>query len=130
MRKTTTILSVFAVLVLVTALVPAMAQHKSAKGKVVTVTGEVIDTACYFAGGKHGESHRKCAAMCINGGIPAGLLAEDGTIYILNEDHSDEARVKAYEQVKEHAADKITVTGTLVEKSGIKMLFVHEVKAS
>lgn len=108
-------------------LTPARAQHKAAEGKQITVKGEVIDTACFFAGGKKGEPHRKCAAMCINGGIPAGLLTEEGDIYVLNEDHSDEARVKAYNEVKSHAADTVTVTGTLIEKSGIKMLFVHSV---
>ncbi len=103
-------------------------EKKQDKGKVVTVTGEVIDTACFFSREKRGKKHKGCAQMCIDGGIPAGIVTDDGTVYILNEDHSDKNHVEAYKEVKKHAAEIVTVTGLLIEKSGNKMLFVHKVQ--
>ena len=122
-------LYLFLVVALLAMTLPTMPVFAS-EAKIVTVKGEVIDTACYFAKGAKGERHKKCAQMCVKGGIPAGLLAEDGTIYILNEDHSDERHAAAFEKIKERAAEVVTVKGALIEKSGVKMLFVHEVSGS
>jgi type 1 fimbria pilin len=44
----------------------------------VTVTGEVIDSACYIKSGARGESHRTCAQKCGDAGIPLAVV-EDGT---------------------------------------------------
>jgi hypothetical protein len=48
-----------------------------------SVTGEVIDMACYFDDGASGPDHAACARMCIASGLPVGLKAKDGTIYVL-----------------------------------------------
>ena len=40
-----------------------------------TVTGEILDMKCYMTSGAHGEGHKDCAAMCIKGGAPMGILA-------------------------------------------------------
>ena len=48
-----------------------------------SVTGEVIDMACYFDDGACGPDHAACARMCIASGLPVGLKAKDGTIYVL-----------------------------------------------
>jgi len=44
----------------------------------VTVTGELIDTACFVAsdGDAKGSEHAECASKCMASGIPAGLLPE------------------------------------------------------
>ena len=46
--------------------------------KSVTVTGELIDTACYVAadGDAKGKDHAECAQKCMATGIPAGILPE------------------------------------------------------
>ena len=52
----------------------------------ITVTGEAIDTWCYFSGvmggadAVVGSAHHTCALWCAAGGIPVGILAEDGTV--------------------------------------------------
>jgi hypothetical protein len=48
-----------------------------------SVTGEVIDMACYFDDGGSGPAHAACARACIASGLPVGLKAKDGTIYVL-----------------------------------------------
>ena len=49
-----------------------------AEAKPVTITGELIDTACYVAaeGDAKGKEHAACAQKCMATGIPAGILPE------------------------------------------------------
>ena len=49
--------------------------------KSTTITGEVLDMACYAASGASGEGHKTCAAKCIKGGSPMGLLTSDGKVW-------------------------------------------------
>ena len=54
-------------------------QHaEPAEGKTVTVTGELIDTACFVSsdGGAKGAGHAACATKCLASGIPAAVLPE------------------------------------------------------
>jgi hypothetical protein len=57
----------------------------AARAKPVTVTGEVIDSWCYLTEIMYplGTAHHQCAIWCAAGGIPVGILADDGTVYIL-----------------------------------------------
>ena len=56
----------------------------AAEGERITVTGEIIDTWCYYSGvmggpdSVVGSAHHTCALWCSAGGIPVGLLGEDG----------------------------------------------------
>ena len=54
-------------------------------GTAVTVAGEVIDSWCYLTEIMYplGTAHHQCAVWCAAGGIPVGILADDGTPYIL-----------------------------------------------
>lgn len=47
--------------------------------ETITVSGEVVDPKCYFGVMKpgYGKIHRSCAALCISGGIPPVLVAQD-----------------------------------------------------
>ena len=94
--------------------------------KVNVVKGEVLDLSCYLGHGGMGEGHAGCAAKCVKGGAPVGLLGADGTVYVLFADHSDAA---PYEQVKDLAGKKVEVTGDVASKSGMKGITVHGVKA-
>ena len=48
------------------------------KGTVVSVRGELIDSACFVAsaGEEKGQDHAKCAKKCMASGVPAGILPE------------------------------------------------------
>lgn len=90
-----------------------------------SITGEVLDMACYSAMGASGAGHKSCAADCIKGGSPMGLLTSDGKVYLLVENHD---KKDAYAQAKTHAGEQITVTGTVSEKGGLSAVIVDEVK--
>ena len=86
-------------------------------GSEVTVTGEVLDMACYLDHGAHGAGHAACAQKCISSGLPVGLKGTDGKVYLLIGAH-----MPANEELAKHAAETITVHGKLVERDGIALL--------
>jgi hypothetical protein len=89
-----------------------------------TVTGEILDMKCYMSAGKHGPDHKECAAMCLKGGSPMGILADDGKVYLLIEGKD----AAPFEEARKHGGETVTVTGTLSEKSGVQALIVSDVK--
>ena len=54
---------------------------------VVSVTGEVLDMACYLDHGAHGEKHAECAKTCIESGLPVGIKSSDGKVYLVIGEH-------------------------------------------
>jgi len=52
------------------------------KGKDVKITGTVVDVSCKFGQGLTGESHRMCAQVCADRGLPLAILTDDGKLYI------------------------------------------------
>jgi len=116
-------MATIAALALGVALVPAVFAEDAAKD--VTLKGEVLDMACYIAKGATGEAHAKCAEACVKGGQPMGLLAEDGTVYLLFASHQD---ASAYEQTKGHAGKMVEISGKLTSRAGMKGIEVSAVK--
>ena len=94
--------------------------------KTVKVTGEILDMACYIGKGAKGPDHAGCAKACVKGGQPMGLLTDDGTVYILLANHENG---EAFEQAKELAGTKVEIEGTSMNRSGVKAVEIHEVKA-
>ena len=86
--------------------------------KTVTLTGEVVDLHCYTSRGAHGEEHAGCANACISRDVPAGFLTEDGTLYLL----VNEKKNTVKEKVARKPGKKLTATGRVVERSGMKVL--------
>ena len=100
----------------------------SADAPPVTVTGEVVDSACYIKSGARGESHRVCAQKCGDAGIPLALV-EDGTgnvIWIFSVDDMETPNAK----LRPFAGRKVTITGTWAERGGVKILLLHSVKSA
>ena len=91
----------------------------------ITVTGEILDMKCYMTSGAHGDGHKDCAAMCIKGGAPMGILADDSKVYLLIEGKNNSG---AFEEAKKYAGETVTITGTLSEKNGVQALIVTDVK--
>jgi hypothetical protein len=92
----------------------------------VQVTGEVIDSACYIKMGAKGESHRDCVQKCADAGIPLALL-EDGTgkvVWLASVPDMETPNKK----LREHAARKVTITGTYAERGGAKILLVESIQ--
>jgi len=96
-----------------------------AAGESKTVTGEVLDLACYAAHEAKGEKHKSCAQACVQGGAPVGLLTADGHVYLLVENHDAK---KPYEELKTKAAEQVKVTGTFFERGGLPAIVVASVE--
>jgi hypothetical protein len=95
----------------------ARAADIAKSGEETTVTGEVLDMACYLDHGAHGEKHADCAQKCISSGLPVGLKTTDGTVYLLIGEHKP-----ANQELAQYAAKTITVKGKLVSRDGINLL--------
>ena len=92
-----------------------------------SVSGEVVDLACYMAhpSSGAGAGHRKCADTCLKKGMPMGILTDDKQVILVLEDHENP---KPYEQAKEKAAEKITVEGEKAAQGGLQAIVVESVK--
>ena len=107
---------------------PALA----AEGERIRVTGEIIDTWCYYSGvmggpdAVVGSAHHTCALWCSAGGIPVGLLAEDGTVYMVLKIGEDDASAGGDTQLR-LAAHTVEADGMLHRRDGINYLIVSEV---
>ena len=106
----------------------AMAQHDHADhGKEITMTNLVVDTGCFMSHDSKGEKHETCATTCVKAGVPLGLLDEaTGTIYIpVASDHKNQN-----EKLMPFIEKRVRVTGTLVEKGGVKGFVIKTVVAA
>jgi hypothetical protein len=122
MRHRIAVLSVLAVLAIPAA---SFLSHPVLAAGDITVTGEVLDMACYIGHGAHGPEHKKCAEKCAQMGQPLGLLSADGKVYLLVADHTDQA---PYQKVRTKAGDQVTITGESETKDGITTLSVKGLK--
>lgn len=107
---------------------PALATE----GERIEVTGEIIDTWCYFSGvmggpdAVVGTAHHTCALWCSAGGIPVGLLAEDGTVYMVLKIKEDDASAGGDTQLR-LASHTVTADGMLYQRDGLNYLVVEDV---
>jgi len=96
------------------------------EGEKMTVQGEILDMACYVGHGAKGAEHAKCAKTCVKGGQPMGLLAKDGTVYLLYASHEEGT---PFQEAKEFAGQQVELSGVMATKAGIKGIEVRAVKA-
>ena len=89
----------------------------TADGSTVTITGEVLDMACYIAFNLSGPEHADCARTCIKNGLPVGIKAPDGKAYLLVG-----ANEPLNNQLADYAAKTITVKGKIRQRDGFLML--------
>lgn len=104
----------------------------AADGERVTVRGELIDTWCYFSGvmggpdAVVGSAHHTCALWCSAGGIPVGLLADDGQVYmVLKIEGSD--TTNGGDTLLTLASDTITADGLVYRQDGLNYIVVEKV---
>ena len=127
--KRSALFTLMTVLILAVAALPVLAggmgDHMK-KGDTVSVTGEVIDSACYIKMGAKGAGHAECAEACAKAGVPLAIL-QDGTNNVIwvasNKDaHSVNTDLMPY------VAKKVTVTGHYAERGGAKLLVMDSVQ--
>jgi hypothetical protein len=114
------------------ALTAATTAHAVEDGTRMTITGEFIDTWCYFSGvmgstdAVVGSAHHTCAVWCSAGGIPVGLLTEDGTVYMVLKIEGDAATNGGDTQLS-LASDTITADGLVYTRDGLNYIVVEKV---
>jgi hypothetical protein len=123
MNRLTAVLALALLVCLVTA--PSFAAEKAAAPPGVTLSGEIVDLACYIGHGAKGAEHASCAAKCVEMGQPMGLAASDGKVYVLVADHAD---TSAFNKAKTMAGKKVEIKGDVAAKDGMSVLTVHDVK--
>ncbi len=101
----------------------------AATGKRITVTGEVIDSWCYISQIMYaqGTAHHQCALWCAAGGIPVGVLGDDGRVYVVLMLEGDATSV-ANPAVLRIQTHRVTVDGDFYERDGMHYLVVNRVE--
>lgn len=106
----------------------------AAAAERITVTGEPIDTWCYFSGvmggpeAVQGTAHHTCALWCAAGGIPVGLLTPEGKVYFVLKLAGDDA-TNGGDRLLEIASHGLTATGDHFVRDGLDYIVVSEVVA-
>lgn len=101
---------------------------KPEPGKPITVTGEIIDLSCYLQLGKHGEKHVDCGKKCLRNNQPIGLLAKNGSVYMLMEEEHDprrDAQTGLRQAATDHLGHIMEVNGTEASHNGYKAIYVQ-----
>src|SRR5713101_8687310 len=89
-------------------------QHPT--GTTRTISGTVVDVSCKFGQGLSGDSHRQCAQICADKGIPLAILGKDGKLYIPTSTAMPGDGQN--DRLKEFAEQQVTVTGTVFPAGG------------
>jgi hypothetical protein len=98
----------------------------------IEVSGEMIDTWCYFSGvmggtdAVVGSAHHTCALWCAAGGIPVGLLADDGTVYMVLKLEGADPLAEP-ETLLTVASHRLTADGLHYVRDGVNYLVVEDV---
>ena len=97
---------------------------RSAETADVTLTGEVVDLHCYVTRGAAGPDHAGCANACIGRGVTPGFLADDGRVFVLLGGRPFSVK----DQIAGLAGEKVTLTGTPLERGGMRALQLKTVE--
>jgi len=107
---------------------PLAAQgHAATAGNEMTITGQVVDLNCNTTNGASGAGHKACAQACAKAGVPLGILASDGTIYLPVSSKPGDPQNSKLEQ---YAEAKVKVSGTHRLVSGLHTIEIKTVAAA
>jgi hypothetical protein len=102
------------------------------EAKTVEVKGEIIDTWCYLSGvmggpdAVVGTAHHTCALWCAAGGIPVGVRAEDGTVYMVLKIKGEDPLAQT-DTIMEIQSNVIVAKGNHYVRDGVNYLVVEKV---
>lgn len=123
MLATTAVLALLAL----TPITLAAQAHETAAGTEMTITGQVIDLNCYVTNGASGAGHKACAQGCAKAGVPLGILASDGTIYVAVSSKPGDPQNPKLEAFNE---GKVKVTGLHRMSHGLHTIEIKTVAAA
>lgn len=108
--------------------VPARAQEHGmapVQGRHTTLTGNVVDVSCLVGSGAQGESHRMCAQVCSDAGLPLAILS-GGRVYMALAAAPGQG---TNARLREFAEHQVRVTGTVIEAHGVRGIKIDTVEA-
>jgi len=90
--------------------VVAAPQAGAAKGAAKTVTGNVVDAACFMIHppAANTPSHNECGAACMSKGVPLAIAGDDGALYFPADGNT---------RLAEFHGQHVKATGTVTEKT-------------
>jgi hypothetical protein len=94
-----------------------------------TVTGQLVDLACYGQnkankGNEHKNRGLICAQACAREGFPVGLVANDGKVYQV----TGELAANSNKGLVPYMGQFVTVSGEISNSNGRLTLAAHQVK--
>ena len=91
----------------------------------IQLRGEVVETACYLIGGRHGEKHKQCAIACARAGESLGIRDEEsGLLYLGVVDRREAA---TSDPLIPYIAQRVDVRGEPLDYGDLPALIVREV---
>ena len=112
-------------------IVMALALVGSAAGIALaaemTVTGELVDHACYTKRGAEdgsGSGHAQCAKDCAMKGMPVALVTDGGDVYML----SGGVTADNNAALVPHMSHTVEVTGDVSESGSVKTITADAIK--
>jgi predicted lipoprotein with Yx(FWY)xxD motif len=126
LKRTLATTAVLALLAL-TPLTLAAQAHETTAGNEMTITGQVVDLNCYVTNSASGPGHKACAEQCAKAGVPLGILASDGTIYV---PVSSKAGDPQNPKLAAFAEGKVKVTGVHRMSHGLHTIEIKTVSAA
>jgi len=96
--------------------------------KVITVSGEVVDTWCNVSGLMYGlgTAHRQCAVWCTMGGIPVSIRDEAGAFFLILRVEGDGFNA-ANPRLAQFQGHQVEVRGEVLERDGVTYLLVDAI---
>jgi len=105
-------------------VVAALAAGSDA-GKLITVKGYVLDSACAFTKGLKKPISKECATACAKAGSPLVILTDDGTIYWPIADTTPSSGQN--EKLLPFAGQKVTASGKVFQRGGSSALVIEKI---
>ena len=99
----------------------------SGNGKLDTIKGYVLDSACAFTKNLKKPISSECAVACAKAGSPLVILSDDGTIYWPISDATPSSGQN--EKLLPFAGQKVTATGKVFERGGSRALVIDKVES-
>ncbi len=99
-----------------------------ASGKVITVTGELVEVSCYLQLGKRGEKHIPCGTKCLQNGQPFGLATAKKQLYLIMAEEHDprrDGKTDLRDALVPLLSKQVRVTGMHTINNGYHAMFVQ-----
>jgi hypothetical protein len=96
-----------------------------ATAAVETVTGKLVDQACYVKDAKNADAaHLACMQKCAKEGLAVALVTSDGKVYTVQGGLAAEKNAK----LVNHMSHTVAITGDVVAKDGKNFITADALK--